>query len=287
MAKNDRQQESQHTPTGHVDRADPDGLLRSTIGEGDLLKDPLARSVLAALGAPSDVIDRMIAISDELSSLVTGYKRWAPLTRIGWAITDIANPQVYDQAAELMRAGKQEAAEKVLEGDWNESGRLESAALRVLRIAICSDVRIRVGRRRQALVELAVADHRAGRYHASVPVALAQAEGMVRDTTGSSPYLQPSRLTDDVSSSGHPEILRPIFEASATAMKQTALEHDGVFPSRHGVLHGRALGYDNRRSSTKVLVAVAELATFCQARILAAESDGTLDDLDRQVFGDI
>lgn len=272
---------------GHVGRADPDGSLRSSIEDGRLLKDPLARSFLAALGAPPDVLDRMVALSDELSSLVTGYKRWAPLTGIGWAITDLAKPQVYDQAAELLNAGDRETAEEVLEDYWNEPGRLESAALRVLRIATHSEIRIRVGRRRLKLLELAVADHRSERYHASVPVALAQAEGMVRDVIGSSPYQQPGRLTDDVSRGGHPEILRPIFEASRVTMKSTVLEDVGDFPSRQGILHGRALGYDTRRNSTKALVAIAELATFCQARILEAVDSETLSDLDRQAFGSI
>jgi len=158
---------SRPPPAGHIERADPSGSLRSSIEDGTLLKDPLARSFLADLGAPSDVLDRMVALSDELSSLVTGYERWAPLTQIGWAITDLASPQVYDQAAELLSAGDQETAEEVLEDYWNEPGRLESVALRVLRLATHSEIRIRAGRRRPQLLELAVADHRSGRYHAS------------------------------------------------------------------------------------------------------------------------
>ncbi|MDF1597743.1 MAG: hypothetical protein P1T08_16810 [Acidimicrobiia bacterium] len=282
--------EQEHRQSGsasvdHVERADPDGSIRSSIEIASVLKDPLARSLLAALGAPADSLDRMLAASDELRSLVTGYQRWAPLSQIGWAITDLATPQVYDQAAELLDAGKQRTAEEVLEDYWNEPGRLESAALRVLRVAIYSETRIQVGQRRHELVELAVADHRAERYHASVPVALAQAEGMVRDVIDSSPFLNPNRLSDDVSSSGHPDILQPIFESSRATMKRTVLDVSGVFPPRHGVLHGRDLGYDNRRNSTKALIALTELATFCQAQLVRAEKDGTLEDLDRQAFG--
>lgn len=81
---------------GHVERADPEGSIRSSIEDGRLLKDPLARFFLTALGAPPEVLYGMVALSDELSSLVTGYERWAPLTGIGWPITDLANPHVYD-----------------------------------------------------------------------------------------------------------------------------------------------------------------------------------------------
>lgn len=245
-------------PTGHVERADPAGSLQSSIEDGRLLKDPLARSFLTALGAPMELLNRMVALSDELARLVTGYERWAALTAIGWAISDLANPQIYDRATEMLKAGDQGASEDLLEEYWNEAGKLESAVLRVLRVATHSEIRIRVGRRRHELLEWAVADHRAGRYHASVPVVLAQAEGMVRDVTGSSPYQQASRLTDEVSRGGHPDILQPIFEASGETMKRTVLEDIRVFPSRHGILHGRALGYDTRRNSTKALLAIAE-----------------------------
>jgi hypothetical protein len=277
--------EKKRHSAGHVERADPAGSIRSSAEDGHLLKDPLARSFLAALGASTELLDRMVALSDELALLVTGYERWAGLTAIGWAISDLANPQIYDRATEMLNAGDQEASEAVLEKYWNEPGKLESAVLRVLRVATHSEIRIRVGRRRHELLELAVVDHRAGRYHASVPVILAQAEGMVRDVTGSSPYQQASRLTDDVSRGGHPDILQPIFEASGKTMKRTVLEDAGVFPSRQGILHGRALGYDTQRNSTKALVTIAELATFCQARIREAVEGRTLDDLDLQAFG--
>jgi hypothetical protein len=69
--------------------------------------------------------------------------------------------------------------------------------------------------------------------------------------------------------------------------KRTVFEDVADFPSRQGILHGRDLGYDTRRNSTKALVAVAELATFCQARIVDAVEGGTLNDLDRQAFGSI
>ena len=70
-------------------------------------------------------------------------------------------------------------------------------------------------------------------------------------------------------------------------MKCTVLEDVGDFTSRQGILHGRALGYDARRNSTKALVAIAELATFCQARILEAVEGEALSEVDRQAFGTI
>ena len=276
--------ESGEGTSDHVERADPEGSIRSSINDGALLDDPLVQSVFVALGAPRDALEKMVHLSDEMRHLVTAYERWAPLARIGWAVTEMAHPDVYDRAADLLDDGKRAEADDVLEAFWNEPRRLEFVALRILRIAIFSEVRIEVGNRRHELVRLAVADHRAGRYHASIPVALAQTEGMLRDVLGTSPFQQPERLIDDDTRGGHPEILKPIFEASRLTMHQTQLDDSDLFPPRHGILHGRALGYDNRRNSTKALLGCAEVATFCQARILALDESGDLDILDRQVF---
>ena len=52
MPDDNRHDESRRAPTGHIERADPGDSIRSSIEDGTLLKDPLARSLLAALGHP-------------------------------------------------------------------------------------------------------------------------------------------------------------------------------------------------------------------------------------------
>ncbi len=65
MAKQKHRQ-SRSASVDHIERADPDGSLRSSIETASVLKDPLARSFIAALGAGTDLVDRMTATSDEL-----------------------------------------------------------------------------------------------------------------------------------------------------------------------------------------------------------------------------
>jgi hypothetical protein len=243
--------------------------------------------MLEALGAPPETLDQMLEVTDKLRWLLGGNERWARLTQLGWGITDAAKPEVYDEAVRLLTSGQLEEAESILEEYWNEPGRLETAAKRVLRTATHSEMRMRVGRERYRLFEEAVQCHRDGRYAAALGIVVPQTEGMVREVGLSSPYQHPSSLVDDVSPGGHPAILKTIFELSRASVRKTTLKNEGPFPQRHGIQHGRLVDYDSRRNSTKAFVAAAELATFCQARIREAYERGELDELDRRVFSDL
>jgi hypothetical protein len=278
-------QDSGQEPVSHIERSDPFGAYRASIAQGELLKDPLARSMVEALGAPPEVLDQMLEATDKLRWLLGGNERWAPLTQLGWGITDAAKPEVYDEAVRLLRSDQPEEAESLLEQYWNESGCLETAAMRVLRTATYSEVRMRVGRERYRLFEEAVHCHRDGRYAAALGIVVPQTEGIVREVGLSSPYEHPSNLVDDVSTGGHPAILKTIFELSRASVRKTTLKNEGPFPQRHPIEHGRSVAYDSPRSSTKAFVAAAELAT-CQARIREAYEGGKLEELDRQVFSD-
>jgi len=280
-------QDPGHETVSHIERSDPSGSYRASIAQGELLKNPVARSMLETLGAPPELLDQMFEATDILSWLLGGNERWAPLTQLGWGITDAAKPEVYDEAVRLLRSGRLEEAESIIDEYWNEPGRLEIAAKRVVRTATHSEMRMRVGRERYRLFEEAVQCHRDGRYAAALGIVVPQTEGMVREVGLSSPYENPLHLVDDVSTGGHPAILKTIFELSRVSVKKTNLKDEGPFPKRHGIQHGRLVDYDSRRNSTKAFVAAAELASFCQARIREAYESGELDELDRRVFGDI
>lgn len=114
---------------------------------------------------------------------------------------------------------------------------------------------------RVALIEKAIGHHFEGAYEASIPIILAQIDGMSRDLTGQSffskanadPYL------DDETLAGmnvNLPVVRRIFSKDVS--------ESGRFGdvSRHGVLHGRDLGYGTRVNSTKTIVLVAALAEY-------------------------
>lgn len=114
---------------------------------------------------------------------------------------------------------------------------------------------------RVTLIEKAIQHHFTGAYEASIPIILAQIDGMSRDLTGQSffskanadPYL------DDKTLAGIEENLPVVRRVFSVDVKES-----GSFGhvSRHGVLHGRDLGYATRVNSTKTIVLVAALAEY-------------------------
>ncbi|MBO1806029.1 hypothetical protein [Leucobacter ruminantium] len=114
---------------------------------------------------------------------------------------------------------------------------------------------------RVTLIEKAIAHHFEGSYEASIPILLAQIDGMSRDLTGQSffskgnndPYL------DDETVAGM-EINLPVVRALFSEDVRPTGTYGKL--SRHGVLHGRDLGYATRVNSTKTIVLVAALAEY-------------------------
>lgn len=285
MAQNNVNDSSTGEVRGLIQRADPTGRYRRAVQETAWARNPVVRS-LVAMSWPSGaaVLHEIAALSRDLQHLVTAYERWAPLTRLGWAITDLAGPAAYDEAVHLLSDRRPEQAEQVLEEWWNLPEKLELAVSRIGRTAAFSEARIRAGRERQRLFEEAVVAHRSGLYTSALSITVLQMEGMVRELDLPSPYQQPSKLVDDQTPGGHPTVLQVIYELARKSVKKTTLD-DHPFPLRHGIAHGRHLAPGTRRNSTKAFVAAAELATFCRTRIEAVYDEGNLHDLDRKVFG--
>lgn len=126
---------------------------------------------------------------------------------------------------------------------------------------------------RVALLEKAIEHHFAGSYEASIPILHAQIEGLSIDLTGRSffskskgshPYL------DDASLAGMEDNLPIVRVAFSRDVSTTG---SFGYLSRHGVLHGRDLGYATRVNSTKTIVLAAALAEYFPR---LAEDAGTL-----------
>ena len=237
---------------------------------------------LSALGLPTEQLEAWRQAGLALERVLGAYERWEPLWALGWAYGSFSSVHLYDSAVDRVRSGDPEGGEQLLEDGWNKGNRLSVQLLRLGQISVPTDVRKRVGDRRTHLVRLALEDHQAGRFHASVPVVIAQTEGIVRDVFGTSPYTADGGPADEVTAVGHPEA-RALFDAGRRPRGRTHVGDDPPFPSRHGVVHGRSLGYDTRRNSTKVFVALFAVIEACGQQ-LRAMSRGEIDALDRDVF---
>ena len=111
----------------------------------------------------------------------------------------------------------------------------------------------RLFRDRAWLIDLAWDHHVAGRDDASVPIVLAQIDGLAVDVTGGKLFFSDKRskaaeVVDDSTIAGLDEgspVARRYFNGF---VGKTGVS-DGL--SRHGVLHGRALAYDTVGNSTR------------------------------------
>lgn len=114
---------------------------------------------------------------------------------------------------------------------------------------------------RVSLIEKAIEHHFAGAYEASMPIILAQIDGVSRDLTGQSFFSKGSKASylDDETIAGM-EANLPVVRALFSEDVKTTGDYGKV--SRHGVLHGRDLGYGTRVNSTKTIVLVAAIAEY-------------------------
>jgi len=209
-----------------------------------------------------------IAAIEEFEQLVVDMADAARFWQRGWAITEVFNVEVLRKSLLLLRETKSmELAEAELVTQLNLGERpLWFAVSRVDRIG-WNDLELRdVARERARLVEKALAHHRAGRFDASVPIALAQVDGITYDLTSKSFFSSDrvgfDHLLDETSLLGMDEMLTSLRLVFGENVRTSAAE--GRL-SRHGILHGRELGYDTLANSTKALVllgAVVNWAVF-------------------------
>lgn len=204
------------------------------------------------------VIDN--TLGDELTKLKSQFERQRELPdrfnaafgECGWIASEDSSVDAMEKALQIKEELDLEAAEQFLEDHHNE--RLEFF---LRRFWVLPQIKARY-----QLISLALEDHKAGRYHASVPVILAQIDGITFDLVSKSFYETGKKKTKHLQAKetivGDPTGLAHLAALlsqgrSATTANPTEL------PYRHGVLHGRDLGYANRRNSTKAFSALLAL----------------------------
>ncbi|MDP9379591.1 MAG: hypothetical protein M3Q29_05465 [Chloroflexota bacterium] len=178
----------------------------------------------------------------------------------GWVAYWGLGAVVMQRALDLANEGDIDAAEEFL-ADYYDRDSLEYH----FEIARESEA----VRNRQRLLRKAMEDHLEGRYHASVPVVLAQIDGIAIDLTGSYFFSRsrfysdhPDHMVAADSFAGHPSGLRVLAAVLGRYRGETTMLPLDT-PYRHGVLHGRDLEYDTKLVSSKsfaALFAVAEWA---------------------------
>lgn len=183
----------------------------------------------------------------------------------GWVFTANTSTEAAEEALQIAEAKGIEAAELYLEDYYEEYWWFLSLRL-FIEMKKCPQVSAEMAVARQELIELAWQDHVEKRYHASVPVVTAQIDGIVQDLTGKSFYQKKdtTHLQANETLASDPSALPELAKTLSRNRDKTSKEKLDI-PQRHGIHHGRDLGYNNRRVSTLSFATLLSLTELIEA----------------------
>lgn len=252
-------------------------------------------------------LDRLLALSssevEALANSVTGF-RMADLhdqvmtvgrttargilvfSTLGWAFTRKSPLPAYESALEIWdRTGSIVQAEEALVDGWADNAYCKGLDYAIRDLVYPDHPLYPVYVARAELVRKAWDLHLQGHYEASIPIVLAQAEGVMQDTKKKTPFNSHDSTADDVIDDetlaglgGSLSVARRAFAGTMSKSQVTG----GV--SRHAILHGRELGYDTRTNSAKAFAFLVAIVEFC-APVLGDKVTNDLRRQERQLAG--
>ena len=177
------------------------------------------------------------------------------LAERGWIAYETMNFGIMTKAVQLAEEGKLEDAESILVGYYNEKN---------LRFMISRLTGIEEFQPRARLIYKALDDYLAERYHACVPVVLMMIDGFVNDIEQKGFFATNIDLTVWDTIAAHDSGLNTLTTIFGRSRKKTRIEEINI-PYRNGILHGRDLGYDNRKVAAKTWGALVALGDWARA----------------------
>lgn len=249
--------------------------MKSLLEEAKMLKSfktvfpalkPFLRLVAVDTSSIEDALERVDELAEQIDEMATIPDRFNDLfAPRGWIIYELMNLEVAKDAIEKAEAGDLEGAEDVLLHYFNSD---------TVRWQLRTMYAVEAFRPRMALAEKALLDYEEGRYHACTPVILAQIDGLVSELH----HKQRGFFSDEAdlqawdSLAGHSKGLKQLSAMFNKGRRKTTTEPIDI-PYRHGIMHGRDLGYDNKIVACKAwaaLFAVREWAVRAERSMLEA-----------------
>lgn len=192
----------------------------------------------------------------------------------GWGFASV-DLSVLEQACALVGGGEGDRADELLAEQWDGNHLSGRVIARIGVLGAPDRELLSMSRHRERLVRCAVEHHGAGRYEASVPILLAQIEGITADVSSGRQFFSrsPQRAADLIDENrlvtlkGSLSALQRYYSEGVTETIASGLL------SRHGILHGRELAYDTRVNSAKALSLLDAVVDWAQplSQSLAAE----------------
>ncbi len=162
--------------------------------------------------------------------------------RHGWISTESFSIDTTRKALALHKEGHLEEAEEVIL-DWFNDYRLQ--LLGVGRCGYFGDHKLR-----KAQLEEALKLTQEGRYYGAVPLILIVCEGFARDVLRVDLFGKEPDLTAFDTFVGHSSALPTVVKELTKSVSETSEENVDV-PERHGIIHGRTLGYATESNCMK------------------------------------
>ena len=200
------------------------------------------------------MVERATAILEDVDLLKLPDRFNAAFARDGWIATSSLSADVMKQALGHWEAGQTEEAEEVIL-EWFTEANIRQFAIQGSRRF--NKTRGRIDQLKEALALTAEE-----RFMAAVPLILIACDGFVSEVLGTSPFEKDADLSVFDSIVGHPTSLPALIGMLRKGVRKTSDEPLDV-PLRHGILHGRSLGYANRRVCYKawmLMIAVVDWA---------------------------
>lgn len=243
-----------------LQRLDADGTITELL---DAFGDPggrdLIRVVTAVVGEDLDAV--LVAAAGLVGDMARAVLLFTPY---GWAPSEQMVPEVYQRALAAYDRTGVEAAEAVLVEGWNEKNRLFYLLNTAQRLGGDDEQMQQVAAQRLDLLRKALRHHQQGSFEASVPIVLAQVDGIVHDFTGKSLFTPKNNTVADRSTvlgmSSTLSVLRKVYGQSV----RTTTSSGGS--SRHAIMHGRELGYATLENSTKAFVLLLAVLAWAEPR---------------------
>lgn len=172
----------------------------------------------------------------------------------GWIAYETLNADLMRRTVDLAQAAKVDEAESEILSYYRSEENV--------RWHLRTMMAVKAWRPRETLANLAMADYLARRYHASIPVVLALMDGLVSDLATTGFFAEGTVMTAWDSVAGHSSGLQAICDIFNKGRRKTTSD-EILLPYRHGIMHGRDLGYANEVVAAKTwgtLFAVREWA---------------------------
>ncbi|MFZ2070322.1 MAG: hypothetical protein WAV32_01700 [Halobacteriota archaeon] len=176
-------------------------------------------------------------------------------SKSGWVAYESLNFEIMKEAVSLADEGKFDEANNLLVEHYNEE---------TLKWGLTFMKGVEEYRPRYDLAEKAKEDYLAGRYHACVPVVLTIIDGIVNDIEQKGFFAKGVDLTAWDSIAAHSSGLQELSKLFNRSRKKTNTETITV-PYRHGILHGRDLGYANKVVAAKTWATLFTIRDWAMA----------------------